>query len=1172
MPPVRHVLWIFVMLMGARSFTANAKIASLPSRSTLSQQQDCTDVAKDEETLLVFSTLGGGLTAIDPLTGETRWSIDDEPAIRVPTPSDMSAHYLPDPRDGSLYRMNGLEGGLKKLPYTIPQLVANAPCRSSDGILYSGKKSDVWFLVDPKTGKREKVLGFGGEPPSQTPKEEGDPPPPAGGGSDSIGWATSRAVYLGRTQYTVMMYDSQRTDRNSKPWNVTFFDYSAHSMAPELSKEYEFLHLTSSSSGLTATFEQKQGTPLWQKDLSSPVVAVFLLGSEGLLSVPFQTVSDEVLQELNERAKSGNFDDLKLFETVYIGEAGNNLYAIPSLVDKNTATLPSEPSINLLGGPSKARPTLSREAGSDHQHDPPTSGRALISKASSRTRGKNEKIIILGHYQTPKIDERIKLDIAPSAPSSLSGGKGFWKHQELSTVLVGGGGLDSPDVALPDLSTNTIGVQTDDSLGGAYGEANETTSELAGDTSAGWALFGRVYSGTKLWLESQPNKLPTILLIMLFGLVIFGFWYIHLQMKALQEQSQSGSQSSNSNRSGTTGSGGNGSGSYSEPIDFGEGEMRVGKINFNTQNVLGKGCEGTFVFRGTFEKREVAVKRILPGCFTLADREVALLRESDAHENVVRYFCTEQDRQFRYIAVELCAATVQDYVDAKGTSTVAAATGVTVGLLRRKISSLDILRQATSGLMHLHSLSIVHRDIKPQNILLSLPDNRQRVRAMISDFGLCKKLNLGKASFSRRSGVTGTDGWIAPEMQRGQRATTSVDIFSLGCVFYYVLSEGFHPFGDNLKRQANILSDECDLGMLRRENPLPDSRTVLAEELIGDMIQADAAKRPSARAVANHPLFWGNERVLAFLQDVSDRVEKQEITSEPLRSLEKNARFVVREDWSRHLDAEITADLRKFRGYQGYSVRDLLRALRNKKHHYHELTPVMQRALGTIPHEFTHYWLSRFPRLLSHSYHALSDSSREPIFRRYYTHDDDEQQHTPGGSSSTGGGGYRFSKPSYFDQDGNDNYELMRYYEMSQAMKNATKSPKRRVDGQEGGGGGTPDRKPLMAGGNKRGTYNFSKATNTTSTTGGFITRQQMRESNNEAAGTVDAGGGVGGEAVSLLDGDGNLRRRITGGVGGTANQSNIIRRREAQTKVTWNLDSIVAQKESNDTSETSPK
>lgn len=54
-------------------------------------------------------------------------------------------------------------------------------------------------------------------------------------------------------------------------------------------------------------------------------------------------------------------------------------------------------------------------------------------------------------------------------------------------------------------------------------------------------------------------------------------------------------------------------------------------------------------------------------------------------------------------------------------------------------------------------------------MLISLPDNKKRVRALISDFGLCKKMNLGKASFSKRSGVTGTDGWIAPEMIKGHR-------------------------------------------------------------------------------------------------------------------------------------------------------------------------------------------------------------------------------------------------------------------------------------------------------------------------------------------------------------------------------------------------------------------
>ena len=58
----------------------------------------------------------------------------------------------------------------------------------------------------------------------------------------------------------------------------------------------------------------------------------------------------------------------------------------------------------------------------------------------------------------------------------------------------------------------------------------------------------------------------------------------------------------------------------------------------------------------------------------------------------------------------------------------------------------------------------VHRDVKPQNVLISMPDAKGQVRAMISDFGLCKKLAAGRLSFSRRSGAAGTEGWIAPEM------------------------------------------------------------------------------------------------------------------------------------------------------------------------------------------------------------------------------------------------------------------------------------------------------------------------------------------------------------------------------------------------------------------------
>ena len=67
---------------------------------------------------------------------------------------------------------------------------------------------------------------------------------------------------------------------------------------------------------------------------------------------------------------------------------------------------------------------------------------------------------------------------------------------------------------------------------------------------------------------------------------------------------------------------------------------------------------------------------------------------------------------------------------------------------------------------------------------------------MISDFGLCKKLKIGRMSFSRRSGVAGTEGWIAPEMMTNdgqevlKRTTCAVDIFSLGLLYFYVISKG----------------------------------------------------------------------------------------------------------------------------------------------------------------------------------------------------------------------------------------------------------------------------------------------------------------------------------------------------------------------------------------------
>lgn len=84
---------------------------------------------------------------------------------------------------------------------------------------------------------------------------------------------------------------------------ISIFDFDAKT---------EWLHLSGSETGLTVTLDRNKGTILWQKDLSSPVVAVFLLGPDGLLSVPFTTVSDGTLKSIVDYARDGQQSDIKL--------------------------------------------------------------------------------------------------------------------------------------------------------------------------------------------------------------------------------------------------------------------------------------------------------------------------------------------------------------------------------------------------------------------------------------------------------------------------------------------------------------------------------------------------------------------------------------------------------------------------------------------------------------------------------------------------------------------------------------------------------------------------------------------------------------------------------------------------------------------------------------------
>jgi eukaryotic-like serine/threonine-protein kinase len=146
--------------------------------------------------------------------------------------------------------------------------------------------------------------------------------------------------------------------------------------------------------------------------------------------------------------------------------------------------------------------------------------------------------------------------------------------------------------------------------------------------------------------------------------------------------------------------------------------------------------------------------------------------------------------------------------------------------------SLEWLGQAAAALDAAHANGIVHRDVKPANLLLDIDD-----RVKVADFGVASAADLG--SFTEAGTVVGTAGYLAPEQARGERATPASDLYALAVVAFELLT-GRRPFERESSTAEALAHVSAPIPPASSSNPL------LPPEL-DDVLARGLAKEPAHR-------------------------------------------------------------------------------------------------------------------------------------------------------------------------------------------------------------------------------------------------------------------------------------------------------------------------------------
>jgi hypothetical protein len=286
---------------------------------------------------------------------------------------------------------------------------------------------------------------------------------------------------------------------------------------------------------------------------------------------------------------------------------------------------------------------------------------------------------------------------------------------------------------------------------------------------------------------------------------------------------------------------------------------------YQIESVLGRGAFGV-VYKATQSglNRIVALKMLIAGPYASSAARARFLLEAESvaaleHPHVVKVFAFGEEGGHPYLAMEFLPGGTLDERIRKG------------GPLPAK-EATELLAKLAGAVAHAHSHGVVHRDIKPLNVLLT-----DEGEPRLTDFGLAK---VGRAdqNLSVTGQVLGTPAYMAPEQAAGKvhEVGTAADVYALGAVLYDVLT-GRPPFvGDSVAvTLQQVLSEEPQRPRTLIASIPPDLETICLK-----CLEKDPKKRyATAQTVAD---------------DLNHFLSGEPITARPARSLERAAKWVKR--------------------------------------------------------------------------------------------------------------------------------------------------------------------------------------------------------------------------------------------------------------------------------------